>query len=51
MAEPTEMTDEQVIALAQAERDAGVPDMQTAEASAAAKRREATDEEPEAHPS
>ena len=32
-------TDAEVIKLAETERDAGVPDMQTAEAAAAAKRR------------
>ncbi|WP_375421544.1 hypothetical protein [uncultured Sphingomonas sp.] len=32
-------SDAEVIKLAEAERDAGVPDMQTAEAAAAAKRR------------
>ena len=49
--DPAKMSDSEVIKLAAAERDAGVPDVQTAEASAAAKRRLQGLEEPEAHPS
>jgi hypothetical protein len=48
---PEEMSDAEVIKLAEAERDAGVPDVQTAEAAAAAKQRTCDDGEPEAHPS
>lgn len=52
--DPEKMTDDEVVALAQAERDAGVPDMQTAEAAAEAKQRLPTgggEGESEAHPS
>ena len=53
--DPEKMTDEQVVALAAAERDAGVPDMQTAAAAADAKERIANagdeDDQAEAHPS
>jgi hypothetical protein len=50
-ADPAKMSDAEVIKLAEAERDAGVPDVQTAEPAAAAKRRSQDLEEPEAHPS
>ena len=49
--DPANMSDAEVIKLAEAERDAGVPDVQTARASEAAKQRVRGDEEPEAHPS
>lgn len=49
--DPGKMNDAEVIKLAEAERDAGVPDLQTAAASAAAKQRTRDDGEPEAHPS
>lgn len=50
-ADPAKMSDAEVIKLAEAERDAGVPDVQTAEASAAAKRRTRDNGDSEAHPS
>ena len=52
--DPKKMSDAEVIALAQAERDAGIPDQQTAAAAADAKLRTADrdgDSEVEAHPS
>ena len=49
--EPTKMSDAEVIKLSEAERDAGVPDVQTAQAAAAARERLQDQEEPEAHPS
>lgn len=48
---PSEMSDEDVIKLAEAEGDAGVPDVQTAAAADAAKERRGSDGEDEAHPS
>lgn len=49
--DPEKTTDAEVIALAAAERDAGVPDVQTAAAAAAAKQRADDDGDAEAHPS
>ena len=49
-----DLTDEEVMRLAEAERDAGVPDVQTAAAASDAKQRLATvpaADESEAHPS
>ena len=51
MTDPTGTGDDEVQALAAAERDAGIPDRQTAEAAAAAKLRQADAEDSEAHPS
>lgn len=45
------MSDADVIALAAAEREAGVPDLQTAKAAAAAQRRIEDERAPECHPS
>lgn len=45
-----DMTDEDVIKLAEAERDGGVPDVQTAAAADAAKERLDSDGAVEAHP-
>ena len=50
--DPTNPADDDIVRLAQAERDAGVPDMQPAAAAADAKRRQGdTAAEVEAHPS
>jgi hypothetical protein len=49
--DPAKMSDAEVIKLAEAERDAGVPDEQTDQAAEAANQRARADEEPEAHPS
>lgn len=48
---PSQMSDAEVIALAAAERDAGVPDLQTAKAAAAAKGRMQDESDYGAHPS
>lgn len=50
--DPAKMTDDELVKLAQAERDAGVPDLQTAAAAAEAKQRQHdSGAEVEAHPS
>ena len=49
--DPERMSDAEVIKLAEAERDAGVPDVQTARAAAAVRQRLTDDGEPQAHPS
>ncbi len=50
--DPTKNADENIVRLAQAERDAGVPDVRTAAAAADARqRRDDTNAEVEAHPS
>lgn len=43
--DPNNLSDEEVVALAQAERDAGIPDQQTASAAAAAKLRLAQEDD------